>query len=379
MKRGLRFTVSISSTSFWNSNLSSMVATGNSPPYGVRFLPSKSNGVEPAILLGSGVTAGGPCLERVLPLCFFSFFTFWVTSWKSAREARTSLPLCFTTGFPGSPEGSLPQSLFSSSNAVHRSGNNNIDIGSKGCPLPCTESSTIRIGGDVGYGPQTATYIAGIYGNSPTGALPVVINASGQLGTTTSGIGVTSFNGRTGAVVPAANDYNFSQIAGTLSFSQLSGTLGGSQLSGTYTNQLAFNNTSNSFAGSFAGNGSGLTGVTSGLSWPIVLESADYAIQASDFSTPTTYGNYLILTGSAAHTFNLPNPAPPSGNCVAIGNMASAPIASNLNVFLTVSANGLTVDGSALVATQPKRNSYLYCSDGTNYWRLDRQLPGLSE
>src|SRR5271166_2102539 len=124
MKRGLRFTVSISSTSFWNSNLSSMVATGNSPPYGVRFLPSKSNGVEPAILLGSGVTAGGPCLERVLPLCFFSFFTFWVTSWKSAREARTSLPLCFTTGFPGSPEGSLPQSLFSSSNAVHRSGVN---------------------------------------------------------------------------------------------------------------------------------------------------------------------------------------------------------------------------------------------------------------
>jgi len=61
-------------------------------------------------------------LERVLSLCFFSFFTFWVTSWKSAREALTSLPLCFTTGFPGSPKGSLPQHLFSTSNAVHRSG-----------------------------------------------------------------------------------------------------------------------------------------------------------------------------------------------------------------------------------------------------------------
>src|SRR5208283_2335194 len=88
----------------------------------VRFLPSKSKGVETAILLGSGVTAGKPCLERVLSLCFFSFFTFWVTSWKSAREALTSLPLCFTTGFPGSPKGSLPQHLFSTSNAVHRSG-----------------------------------------------------------------------------------------------------------------------------------------------------------------------------------------------------------------------------------------------------------------
>src|ERR1019366_4452266 len=86
MKRGLRFTVSISSTSFWNSNFSSIVATGNRPPLGVRFLPSKSKGVEAAILLGSGISVGEPCLVRVLSLCFFSFFTFWVTSWKSARE-----------------------------------------------------------------------------------------------------------------------------------------------------------------------------------------------------------------------------------------------------------------------------------------------------
>src|SRR5271157_5878453 len=68
------------------------------------------------------MSAGEPCLARGLPLCFFSFFTFWVTSWKSAREAATSPPLCFTTGFPGSPQGSLPQDLFNSSNAVHRSG-----------------------------------------------------------------------------------------------------------------------------------------------------------------------------------------------------------------------------------------------------------------
>ena len=41
---------------------------------------------------------------------------------KSAREAGTSLPLCFTTGFPGFPKGLLPQDLFNSSNAVHRLG-----------------------------------------------------------------------------------------------------------------------------------------------------------------------------------------------------------------------------------------------------------------
>jgi hypothetical protein len=29
-------------------------------------------------------------------------------SMKSAREAGTSLPLCFTTGFPGFPKGLLP-------------------------------------------------------------------------------------------------------------------------------------------------------------------------------------------------------------------------------------------------------------------------------
>jgi sensor histidine kinase regulating citrate/malate metabolism len=46
-------------------------------------------------------------------------------SMESAREAGTSLPLCFTTGFPGLPKGLLPQDLFNSSNAVHRSGINN--------------------------------------------------------------------------------------------------------------------------------------------------------------------------------------------------------------------------------------------------------------
>jgi len=132
-------------------------------------------------------------------------------------------------------------------------------------------------------------------------------------------------------------------------------------------------------AASEVGNGSGLTGVTPGLSWPIVLKSADYAIQTSDFSTSTSDGKYLVLTGSAAHTFTLPNPAPPNGNCVAIGNHALAPIGSNINIFLTIAGNGRTIDGGAPNATQPGRNSYVFCSDGTNYWRLNKQLPGVSQ
>ena len=68
-------------------------------------------------------------------------------------------------------------------------GNNNIYVGNPGCPLICAESSTIRIGGDngAGYGPQTAAYIAGIYGVN-VGGIPVQINANGQLGAQTSSL-----------------------------------------------------------------------------------------------------------------------------------------------------------------------------------------------
>ncbi len=90
----------------------------------------------------------------------------------------------------------------------------NIYIGSPG---QGGESNTIRIGTQ---GQQAFAYMAGIYGNSPSGALPVVINANGQMGAS-AGSGVTSWNGRTGAVVPQTGDYSFSMISGTLSPSQI--------------------------------------------------------------------------------------------------------------------------------------------------------------
>jgi hypothetical protein len=60
-------------------------------------------------------------------------------------------------------------------------GNNNIDIGSPGA----NESNTIRIGGDVGFGSQTAVFIVGINGVDKSSGNPVFIDAHGQLGTGT--------------------------------------------------------------------------------------------------------------------------------------------------------------------------------------------------
>src|ERR1035438_799435 len=126
-------------------------------------------------------------------------------------------------------------------------------------------------------------------------------------------------------------------------------------------------------------NGAALTGVSSGLSWPIVTISADYAIQRSDFSTPTKYGSFVILTGPVSHTFTLPNPPPSNGSCVAIGNVADAGINSGTNVFLSVAPNGLNIDASVTFPTQPRRVAYLYCSDGTGYYRLGYNQNGVSE
>jgi hypothetical protein len=73
-------------------------------------------------------------------------------------------------------------------------GNNNIYVGNSG---PGSESNTIRIGGDIGigYGSQTAAYIAGLYGASTNGGSAVYVDSTGKLGTTggtVSGLVMTS-------------------------------------------------------------------------------------------------------------------------------------------------------------------------------------------
>ena len=114
-----------------------------------------------------------------------------------------------TTGMNNSAFGAMAGSN-------NNTGNSNIYIGSPG---QYGESNTIRIGA---INQQAVAYIAGIYGNPLSGGLPVVINAGGQLGTgPVGGSGVTSWNGRTGAVLPQTGDYSFPMINGTLSPSQV--------------------------------------------------------------------------------------------------------------------------------------------------------------
>ncbi len=63
-------------------------------------------------------------------------------------------------------------------------GNGNIDIGNEGV---ADEANTIRIGGDTGYGSQTATFIVGISGvTTSLPGVPVLIDANGRLGTVSS-------------------------------------------------------------------------------------------------------------------------------------------------------------------------------------------------
>jgi hypothetical protein len=66
-------------------------------------------------------------------------------------------------------------------------GDDNIYIGATAADLVTSESGTIRIGDPTFVG---SAYVAGIFGQTATGGLPVVVNASGKLGTLVAG-GVT--------------------------------------------------------------------------------------------------------------------------------------------------------------------------------------------
>jgi hypothetical protein len=56
---------------------------------------------------------------------------------------------------------------------------------------------------------------------------------------------------------------------------------------------------------------------------------------------------------------------------------------SGTNVYLTVNPNGVNMDtvnsSNSVQPTMARRTSYLYCSDGTNYFRLGYQQNGVSE
>ena len=102
------------------------------------------------------------------------------------------------------------------------------------------------------------------------------VDATGKLGTSGGNSGVvTSFNTRTGDVLPAANDYDFSL---------LSRTLADGQLSGSYSNALTLANASNLIAGNFSGNGTGLTNVPVSAGSPFYIQNGTGTQSGTSFN-----------------------------------------------------------------------------------------------
>jgi trimeric autotransporter adhesin len=169
----------------------------------------------------------------------------------------------------------------------------------------------------------------------------------------TSTSGVTSFKGRTGAVVPASGDYSFSQI---------SGSVGATQLSGTYSNALTLSNASNSFTGSFTGNGSGLTNVNA---------ASLGGVAASGFATlgaNTFTGTQTISSG------NLALPATNGSGTSGVITLGGAPFAYSYgsgNTFLGASAGNFTMIGfsntaSGTAALRSNTTGEANTADGVN-------------
>jgi trimeric autotransporter adhesin len=132
----------------------------------------------------------------------------------------------------------------------------------------------------------------------------------------TGGGGVTSFNSRTGAVVPASNDYAFSQI---------SGTVGATQLSGAYSNALTLSNASNSFTG----NGSGVTNVNAATLGGIA--AAGFATLGSNaFTGDQTVTGNLILNGTVNGWQIVPYK---SSSCTIFGSSATCTSANVLGGY----------------------------------------------
>jgi Chaperone of endosialidase len=142
--------------------------------------------------------------------------------------------------------------------------------------------------------------------------------------------GVSSFNGRTGAVMPAFNDYAMSQI---------SGILDSSQLSGVYSNPLTLSNSSNSFTG----NGANLTNVNAatlgGHASTYFQPAGSYATLGANTFTDTQ----TISNGNLA----LPATSGSGAGVITLGGVRFAhSYGDGTNTFIGVSAGNFSMTGN---------------------------------
>jgi hypothetical protein len=190
---------------------------------------------------------------------------------------------------------------------------------------PGDESNTIRIGGS-----QQAAFIAGIYGASTSGGQAVYIDSTGHLGTGggSGGSGVSSFNGRSGAVVSASGDYNFSQ---------LSGTVASSQLTGTFSQQLTLSNTANVYTGASIG-------VAGTAAANLVNTVNGYQIAETTVFTANPGLNNIAIGVSAG------NSSATGGDNQFIGRSTGAAVTTgNADVFVGGGAGATTTTGNGNV------------------------------
>jgi hypothetical protein len=135
---------------------------------------------------------------------------------------------------------------------------------------------------------------------------------------------VFSFNGRNGAVLPAAGDYNFSL---------LSGTLAPAQLTGTYTQPLTLNNAANVYGGTSLN-------VTGAIAGGEVNSTGGYQIAGATILNQDTKNDTMIGLGAGNQNIS-------GGDSQFIGRAAGASITSgNADVFVGSTAGASTTTGN---------------------------------
>lgn len=102
--------------------------------------------------------------------------------------------------------------------------------------------------------------------------------------------------------------------------------------------------------------------VTAGYTWIPVAKTSNYNIATSDFSSPTTLGNWLFDQGVASATYTLPAAASAQGDCVMVSNIGTG------TLTIDVVTNSVNINGDATNRTLKQYDWEQICYDtSTSY------------